>query len=118
TPSPPHRLCEGHGTTRTEISRRRRGADPLCARTEYIRFAGRQDLQQPAKGRGDPGADRNTPAAASRRVTLPDPPLRLSADCRKGPRCRPTICQDRSGSATCPAYAVTHFHARRSLERI
>ena len=52
-------LREGHGTTRPALSRRRRGPDPLCAGAQYLGFTGRQDLRQPAQGRGDSGADRN-----------------------------------------------------------
>ena len=36
---------------------RRRSADPLRAGAQYLGFAGRQDLRQPAQRRGDPGAD-------------------------------------------------------------
>ena len=111
-------LCQGHGAAGAALSQRRRGADPLCARAQHLGFAGRQDLRQPAQGRGDPGADRKTPAAASRRGALPDPSLRLSADRRERPRCRPALCQDRAGRGACPAHAVAHLHARRLLEGI
>ena len=40
-------------------------------------------------------ADRQAPAAASRRGALPDPSLRLSADRRQRHRGRPALCQDR-----------------------
>ena len=51
--------------------------------------AGRQDLRQSAQRRGDPRTDLNTPAAASRRRALPDPSLRLPADCREGASMQP-----------------------------
>ena len=89
-------LCEGHGAAGAALSERRRGADPLRAGAQHLGFAGRQDLRQPAQGRGDPGADLKAPAAASRRRALPDPPLRLSADRREGPRCGEALRQDRA----------------------
>ena len=79
-------LCQGDGAARAALSERRRGADPLRARAQHVGFARRQDLRQPAQGRGDPGADLQAPAAASRRRALSDPPLRLSADRREGAR--------------------------------
>ena len=50
----------------------------------------RQDLCPAAQGRGDPGADLQAPAAASRRRALPDPPLRLSGDRRRRASTPPT----------------------------
>mgnify|MGYP003694385991 CR=1 FL=1 len=46
------------------LSERRRSADPLCAGAQHLGVAGRQDLRQPAQGRGHPGADRQAPAAS------------------------------------------------------
>ena len=57
---PPHAhrgLCEGDGAVGAALSEGRRGADPLRARAQHVGVAGRQDLRQPAQGRGDPGAD-------------------------------------------------------------
>ena len=118
---PPHAhsgLCQGHGTAGAALSQRRRGADPLRARAQHLGVAGRQDLRQPAQGRGHPGADRETPAAASRRGALSDPSLRLSADRRERPRRRAALCQDRARRGPRPAHAVTYLHARRLLEGI
>ena len=108
-------LCQGHGTTGAALSERRRSADLLRARAQHLGFAGRQDLRQPAQGRGHPGSDRQTPAATSRRRALPDSPLRLSGDRRERPRGRPALCQDRPRCGACPAHAVAHLHARRLL---
>ena len=94
-----HGLCQGHGAAGAALSERRRGADPLRARPQHLGVAGRQDLRQPAQGRGDPRADREAPAAASGRGALPDPSLRLSGDRRERPRCGAALCQDRAGAA-------------------
>ena len=115
----PHRgLCEGDGSAGAALSERRRGADPLRARAQHVGFAGRQDLRQPAQGRGDPGADREAPAAASGRRALPDPSLRLSADRREGPRGGAALRQDRARRAARSAHALAHLHARRLLEGV
>ena len=87
---PPHPradLSQGHGAAGAALSEGRRGADLLRARAQRRGVTGRQDLRQPAQGRGAAGADLQAPAAASGRRALPDPPLRLSADRREGPRC-------------------------------
>ena len=97
---------------------RRRSPDPLRAGAQHVGAAGRQDLRQPAQGRGDPGRDRQAPAPASRRRALPDPPLRLSADRRQRHRGRPALRQDRARRAACPAHAVAHLHPRRLLAGI
>ena len=73
-------LPQGDGSAGRKISRRRRGADLLRDHAECRGLAGRQDLCQPAQGRGHPGADLAAPAAAPGRRALSDPPLRLSGD--------------------------------------
>ncbi len=77
--------------------------DPLRAGAQHVSFAGRQELRQPAQGRGDPGADLQAPAAASRRRALPDPPLRLPADRREGPQRRAALRQDRARRRRTPS---------------
>ena len=66
----------------------------------------RQDLCPAAQGRGDPRADLQAPAAASRRDALPDPPLRLSGDrARRGstpPTATPRSRRRRRMRSTCP----------------
>ena len=87
---------EGDGAAGAALSERRRGADPLRARAQHRGLAHRQDLRQPAQGRGDPGADLQAPAAASRRRALPDPSLRLPGDRRERARCGQALRQDRA----------------------
>ena len=111
-------LCQGDGAAGAALSERRRGADPLRARAQHLGFAGRQDLRQPAQGRGDPGADREAPAAASRRRALSDPSLRLSADRRERARCGRRYAKIAPGRRPRAAHAVAHLHARRLLEGV
>ena len=68
------------------------------------------------KGRGNPGADLQTPAAASRRCSLSDPSLRHAGARRKGPRRGQAIRRDRAGGPARSAHAVAYLHARRRLE--
>ena len=57
------------------------------------------------------------PAKPSWRGSLPDPPLRLSADRREGPRRGAALCQDRPCCGACPAHAVAHLHSTRPVGR-
>ena len=58
-------LCQGHGATGAALSERRRSADSLRACAQHLGLGRRQDLRQPAQGRGDPRADL---ASASRSI--------------------------------------------------
>ena len=75
SPHPRAELSQGGGSVGAQVRGRRRSADRLRDHPQRRRLARRQDLRQPAQGRGDPGADLPAPAAASRRRPLPDPPL-------------------------------------------
>ena len=79
------RLPQGDGGAGGEKSERRRGADRLRHHAEHLGLTRRQDLRPAAQGRGDPGADLEAPAAASRHRALPDPPLRLPGARQRGP---------------------------------
>ena len=70
-------LSQGDGGAGGALSERRRSADLLRHHAQRRGLTQRQDLREPAQGRGDPGADLQAPAAASGRRALPDPPLRL-----------------------------------------
>ena len=109
-------LSQGHGGVGGALSRRRRSADFLRHHAQRCGFAQRQDLCQSAQRRGDPGADLQTPAAASGRGALSDPPLRHAGACGKGTRCGQAIRRDRAGRPARAAHAIAHLHARRLLE--
>ena len=73
-------LSQGDGSARRPLSRRRRSPDRLRDHAERRGVAERQDLCQPAQGRGHSGADLPAPAAPSGSRALSDPPLRLPGD--------------------------------------
>ena len=111
-------LREGDGATGAALSEGRRSADPLRARAQHLGLARRQDLREPAQGRGDPGTDLQTPTAASGRRALSDPPLRHPAIAEKGLDAARRYAKIAPACSARAAHALAHLHARRLLEGI
>ena len=118
SPHPRAELSQGDGAGGAALSEGRRGADRLRDHAERRGFTRRQDLRQPAQGRGAARADLQAQAAASGRRALSHPPLRLSGDRGKRPRSRQALRHDRAGRAARAAHAVAHLHPRRLLEGV
>src|SRR6266850_1255966 len=104
---PAHRVHQGDGADDAALSRRLRGLDVLCADPAGLRPEERQDLREPAKVGGDPGALVQAEPRAPRGGALPGPRLRLPAARRQGHQDRGTIRGDRASSVGWPSVAVT-----------